>query len=87
MGISDIGMINVFRNYFQLIRNKYFGDDGYKYEVDYEDLNDCFVYPAKANHYFEFLNQRMIDEICQYSKNLSGTTISDQYNVMRIGLY
>lgn len=80
-----MGMINVFKNYFQLLRFKYFADDDYKREIDYEDLSDCFVYPAKADLSFEHVEQRTIDMIYEISKNSTDATVSEQYRIVRIG--
>lgn len=86
MGISDMGMVNVFRNFFQLLRFKYFADDDIKREIDYEELSDCFVYPARPVQYFGQLNQDAIDKIYRNSKTSTNVTTSKQYSIVGLGL-
>lgn len=86
MGISDVGMVNVFRNFFQLLRLKYSGHEGCNTEIDYEELSNCFVYKARVAQYFGHLNPHMIDLIFQTSAKSVNAIASGQYNVVRLGL-
>lgn len=87
MGISDMGMINVFRNFFQYLRVKYFDQvDTYNREIDYAELSNCFAYPAKSVQYLAYLNQDAIDRIYKISKQLANITVGEQYKVMRVGM-
>lgn len=86
MKMSDMGMINVFRNYFQLLRFKYSdGDGSYKRQIDYEELSNCFVYPSKAIQNLGLLNQFMIDKIIHHCKERTAVT-RGKYNIVRLGL-
>lgn len=86
MGITDVGMINVFKNFYQLIRFKYFADDDYKREIDYDDLSDCFVYPTRDLRYIGLLNQYTIDKIYNNSRLSTKVAAGEQYFVVRMGL-
>lgn len=82
-----MGMINVLKHYFELLRIKYFNEnDSYEKDIDYEDLSNCFVYPAKAIQYFGQLGQTTIDMIYEASKTSANAAISGHYcNVVRVG--
>lgn len=86
MGLVDMGMINILENYFRLLRARYFDTNEYiAKEINYEELSNCFVYPAEAVQHFGPVDQRMIDQI-YHNNTHSAVKISGQYHVVRIGL-
>lgn len=46
MGMVDTGVINIFINFFGLLQYKYFAEGAPLKEIDYEELRNCFTYPA-----------------------------------------